>query len=92
MSVTYRGKTFPWYNKPIKSDREGKKKMVLAKDWDRIKLIHFGDANMSDFTKHKNDDRRKNYLARSAGIKDKDGKLTKNDKMSANFWARKILR
>ena len=42
MSVEYRGTTFPGYNKPIKSNREGKKKMVLAKKGDKIKLIHFG--------------------------------------------------
>ena len=42
MSVEYRGITFPGYNKPIKSNREGKKKMVLAKKGDKVKLIHFG--------------------------------------------------
>ena len=34
MSVEYRGITFPGYNKPIKSNRAGKKKMVLAKEGD----------------------------------------------------------
>ncbi len=42
MSVKYRGITFPGYNRPIKSNRAGKKKMVLAKDGDKIRLIHFG--------------------------------------------------
>ena len=42
MSVKYRGITFPGYNRPIKSNRAGKKKMVLAKKGDKIKLIHFG--------------------------------------------------
>ena len=42
MSVEYRGITFPGYNKPIKSNREGKKMMVLAKEGDKVKLIHFG--------------------------------------------------
>ena len=41
MSVKYRGITFPGYNRPIKSNRAGKKKMVLAKKGDKIKLIHF---------------------------------------------------
>ena len=40
MSVKYRGITFPGYNKPIASNREGKKKMVLAKKGDKVKLIH----------------------------------------------------
>ena len=42
MSVKYRGITFPGYNKPIKSNRAGKKKMVLAKKGETIRLIHFG--------------------------------------------------
>ena len=42
MSVEYRGITFPGYNKPIKSNRPGKKKMVLAKKGETIRLIHFG--------------------------------------------------
>jgi len=55
------------------------------------KLIHFGDSNMQDFTQHGDKERRKSYLARSAGIKDKNGNLTKDDKNSKNFWSRKIL-
>ena len=42
MSIKYRGITFPGYNKPIKSNRAGKKKMVLAKKGETIRLIHFG--------------------------------------------------
>jgi hypothetical protein len=91
MAIEYRGKKFPGYNKPIKSDRAGKKKMVLAKEGDKVKLIHFGFQGMSDFTKHRDTKRRANYLARSGGIKDKSGKLTKNNKLSANYWARKVL-
>ena len=42
MSIEYRGIKFPGYNKPIKSNRAGKKKMVLAKEGDKVKLIHYG--------------------------------------------------
>lgn len=90
-SITYRNVTFPGYNKPIDSDRPNKKKMVLAKVGDKIKLLHFGDKSMSDYTQHKDKKRRKNYLTRSAGIRDKNGNLTKNNKLSPNFWSRKIL-
>ena len=45
---------------------------------------------MKDFTQHKDPARRKNYLARSGGIRNKAGKLTANDKNSANYWSRKI--
>jgi hypothetical protein len=90
-SIEYRGKTFPGYNKPIDSDRSGKKKMVLAKKGDKVKLLHFGDSSMSDYTQHKDKKRRANYLARSGGIKNKNGELTANDKFSPNFWSRSVL-
>jgi hypothetical protein len=90
-SVEYRGHTFPGYNKPIDSWIAGKKKAVLAKKGDIVKLLHFGDSSMSDYTKHKDKKRKANYLARSGGIKDKDGNLTKDNILSKNFWARSIL-
>ena len=34
---------------------------------------------------------RKKYLARSGGIRDKYGRLTKDNPLSSNYWARKIL-
>lgn len=83
--IKYAGKTFPGYNKPIKSDRAGKKKMVLAKEGGTVKLIHFGDSSMKDFTQHRSKARRKSYCARSGGIKGGKGKL------SANYWSRKVL-
>jgi len=46
---------------------------------------------MEDYTQHKDEVRRKNYCARSAGIKDKNGKLTFKDKDRANYWSRKVL-
>jgi len=78
-------------DKPYKSSKKGKKAMVYVKDGNNKKLIHFGLSSMSDFTKHKDPARRKNYLARSGGIKNKQGQLTKNLKTSANYWARKVL-
>lgn len=85
MAIKYRGKTFPGYNKPIKSDKPGKKKMVLAKEGDKVRLVHFGDSSMQDYTQHGSKERRKSYCARSGGIKGGDGKL------SANYWSRKVL-
>lgn len=85
-------KNKPLY-KPVHSSNPKKKGMVWVKSATAKsgkKLIHFGDSSMKDFTQHKDPQRRKNYLARSGGIKNKEGKLTKNDKNSANFWSRKI--
>lgn len=83
-------KNKPLY-KPVKSSRAGKKGMVYVNKDGGKRLIHFGDSNMKDFTQHKDPERRKSYLARSGGIRDKSGNLTANNKNSANYWARKTL-
>ena len=73
---------------PVKSDRKGKKFKVLTPNGN---IIHFGDSSMKDFTQHKDKKRRESYCARSAGIRDKNGKLTKDNKESANYYSRKFL-
>ena len=78
-------------NKPMRSWRSDKKMVVLAKKGSATRVVHFGQVGYDDYTMHKDKKRRKNYLERSAGIRDKHGKLTKNDPFSANYWARKIL-
>ena len=75
-------------NKPVKSNRKNKKLMVLN---DNNKIVHFGFSGMSDFTKHKDKKRQTNYCLRSAGIRDKKGKLTKNNIDSPNYWSMRIL-
>lgn len=82
--------TKPMY-KPYKSSNAKKKGMVYVMKNGAKKLIYFGDSSMQSFDQHKDPVRRKNYLARSAGIKDKQGNLTAKNKNSANFWARKML-
>ena len=72
-------------NQPRRSTRPGKKMMVKACANGKEKLVHFGDSSMKDFRQHKSQKRRKSYCARSGGIKGGDGKL------SANYWARKVL-
>lgn len=85
MSIEYHWKKFPWYNKPIKSDREWKKKMVLAKQGDKVKLVHFWAEWYSDFTKHKNEKRRANFKARHNCAAEKN-------KLTARRWACNNLR
>ena len=88
-SIEYHGHTFPGYNKPIDNKGGGKhKKVVLAKKGDKVKMIGFGHR---DYEHNYSDKAKKNYLKRSAGIKNKSGELTKNDKLSANYWARRVL-
>lgn len=54
----------------------------------RIKTIHFGQKG---FLHNYSRKARKKYLARSAGIKDKGGRLTKDNPLSANYWSRVFL-
>lgn len=87
--IEYRGHTFPGYNKPIANRGPGKhKKMVLAKKGDKVKLVRFGHK---DYRHNYSEKAKKNYLKRSAGIRGKGGRLTKDDKFSANYWARRVL-
>lgn len=78
-------------NKVYPSTRPGKKKMVFVVRGNKSKLIHFGDKNMKDFTQHGSEKRRKSFLARSGGIRNKSGQLTKNDPFSSNYWSRRVL-
>ena len=76
--------------KPMKSTKKGKKGMVYVMKDGKKRVIHFGATDYQDYTQHKDPERRKNYLIRSAGIRNKEGKLTKDDKNSANYWSRRI--
>ena len=76
--------------KPVHSSNPKKKGMVYVKKDGKKRLIHFGDASMTDKKKGASKAQQKSYLARSAGIRDGDGKLTANNKNSANYWSRKI--
>lgn len=76
-------------NKPIPSTRKDKKMMVFVKDKSgKIITIHFGQQG---YRHNYSKQARENYLRRSAGIMDKNGRLTKDNKLSANYWARRVL-
>ena len=76
--------------KPVHSLKKGKKGSVYVMKDGKKRLIHFGDASMTDKKKGASKAQQKSYLARSGGIRNKEGKLTKDDKNSANYWSRKI--
>ena len=86
--IEYRGSKFPGYNKPIRSSDPDKKMMVLAKKGNEVKLIHFGQRG---YKHNYSEAAKKNYLSRSAGIRNKQGELTKDDIFSPNYWARRVL-
>jgi|TARA_R110002033_G_scaffold23627_1_gene55886 hypothetical protein len=80
----------PLYS-PVHSSKTGVKKgMVYVMKDGKKRLIHFGDATMTDKRKGASKAQQKSYLARSAKIRDGDGKLTANNKNTANYWSRKI--
>ena len=75
------------YYVPVESSRKNKKYMV--KVWDpkakKSKVIHFGSLTPFDV------EQQQHYLRISAGIKDKQGNLTKDDPQSPNFWSRRYI-
>mgnify|MGYP003634935323 CR=1 FL=1 len=78
--------------KPFVSKAKNKKFSVYVKNGKGgMKLINFGDSRYKDFTQHKDEKRRKSYLARAKGIKNKEGQLTYKLKDTPNYWAIKKL-
>ena len=76
--ITYRGMTFPGFNKPKKTPGGPKKSAVLAKKGSQIKLVRFGDPNMS--IKKDQPGRRNSFRARHRCD-------TAKDKFSARYWS-----
>lgn len=73
--------------KPFNAPTTSKyKKMVYVKKDGKKRKIGFG---LKGYKHNYSAKARKAYLARSAGIRDKSGKLTKNNKNSANYWSRR---
>tara|TARA_R110002153_G_scaffold149145_1_gene300567 strand:+ start:545 stop:808 length:264 start_codon:yes stop_codon:yes gene_type:complete len=77
--------------KPFKSSAKNKKFSVYVMKDGKKKLIHFGDTRYQDYTQHKDEIRRKSYLARAKGIKNKKGEFTWKDKNSANYYSVRYL-
>jgi len=80
-----------------RSDNKNKKLKVIVDN----KTIHFGDIRYEHFKdktgllpkrlNHGDQKRRKNYLNRAGGIRNKAGKLTSQDPSSPNYHAIRIL-
>lgn len=66
------------------SERKDKKFCVVAPDG---KTVHFGHSAYDDFTRHQDEARRENYLARATAIKGN----WRNNKYSANNLAINLL-
>jgi hypothetical protein len=69
-----------------KSPNKGKKMVaIFYEDKKKIKTIHFGAEGMSDYTKHRDDERKKRYLNRHKK------RENWNNPMSAGSLSRYIL-
>jgi hypothetical protein len=69
----------------LPSDKPSKKYKIF--DPNKKEYIYFGDMRYTDYTKHKDKKRKKNYLKRSSNIKGN----WKEDKYSPNNLSREIL-
>ena len=78
MAITYRGEKFAGYNKPKNARTKSKKFAVLAKSGNQVKLIRYGDANMT--IKKDQPARRKSFRARH-------NCKTATDKFTARYWS-----
>jgi len=79
MAIDYRGEKFSGYNKPKRTPGKNKKFAVLAKEGDKVRLVRFGDPNMT--IKKNIPARRKSFRARHGCDK---GNLSK---LSARYWS-----
>jgi hypothetical protein len=76
--INYKGNKFSGYNKPKATPGESKKSAVLAKEGDKVKLVRFGDPDMT-IKKHL-PEHKKSFMARH-GCDDPGSKL------SAKYWS-----
>ena len=69
---------------PYPSDKPEKKYYIITKD---NKRVYFGQASASDFTKHKNEERKNLYINRHKKNED----WGKSGIDTAGFWSRWLL-
>ena len=72
------------YYFPYPSDKPEKKYYIITKD---NKRVYFGQASASDFTKHKNEERKNLYINRHTKNED----WGKSGIDTAGFWSRWLL-
>jgi hypothetical protein len=68
------------------STRKNKKYMIMLTDGFSNKTIHFGQKGLSDYTKHKDEKRKSNYITKHKSNDD----WAKSGIYSAGFWSRHL--
>jgi len=76
--LSYRGETFAGYNQPKRTPGASKKSAVLAKKGDEVKLVRFGDPNMTI---------KKDQPARRSNFRARHNCDTAKDKFTARYWS-----
>jgi len=76
--LSYRGETFSGYNKPKRTPGKNKKFAVLAKKGSEVKIVRFGDPNMTI---------KKNIPGRRANFRAPHNCDTAKDKFTARYWS-----
>lgn len=76
--VTYSGESFSGFNKPKRTSGGNKKFAVLARQGDQIKLVRFGDPNMTI---------KKNIPERRASFRARHKCSTAKDKLTPRYWS-----
>ena len=82
----YKNRGFTKVGVKRKSDRAGKKWMVLAKKGDKYKIVHGGYTGMKDFSQHHSEKRKDNFWNRMGGKN--SAKAT--DPFSPLYWHKKF--
>lgn len=76
--INYKGEKFAGYNKPKRTPGEAKKSAVLAKEGNQVKLVRFGDPNMSI---------KKHIPERRASFRARHHCENPGSKLSAKYWS-----
>jgi hypothetical protein len=82
----YKSRGFTKVGAKRKSDRAGKKWMVLAKKGDKYKIVHGGYVGMKDFSQHGSEKRKDNFWNRMGGKN--SAKAT--DPFSPLYWHKRF--
>lgn len=92
-TVRYQGVKYLLSPSKVSNAKNKKRyRLVTNTETGKTKKIHYGFKGMDNYGNgHRSEKRRKNYLTRSAGIRDKQGNLTKDNPMSSNFLSRSDL-
>jgi hypothetical protein len=82
----YKNQGFTRVGAKRQSTRPGKKWMVLAKKGNKYKVVHGGYKGMSDFTRHRNENRRERFWNRMGGRNSAKAK----DPFSPLYWHKRF--